>query len=335
MSFPATAKTWQFQVNQTVVLQSSAENQAKLNLLTIKNLMKSFGSNPWTVYFSCTASGSGTAGTAGDGVDRWATIADLLSANGTKHSWIVLKQAAIGGAAGFQVCIDNTGASGISLSSTIAISFGAGFTGGTISARPTATDEVVLISNAQWASGALAQHQIHAMMSTDGTVTRICMWRGGTNLCTYWEFGKVQNPVSGWSNTAYGQAYGATSGYANSYGNLQGQNVHCTGNGGTPLFAAGFTYETYNGNAGGLPQVTGIGSSANTFDGQWPVLPMGLAAAATGNAGRLGNIYDLWWRPSGINDADTFPNNAATRQFCAMGNLIFPWVGDSTVALLA
>lgn len=335
MAFPATAKSWQFQVNQTVTLQTSAENQAKQCALQLKNLMKSFSSNPWSVYYSCTATGSGTAGSAGDGVDRWSTISDLLSANGSKHSWMVMKQAAIGGASGFQVCFDHTGASGLAVSQSIIVSFGAGFTGGTTTARPTATDETVIISNAQWYSGLQAQHIIHAMMSTDGQVTRICMWTGGTNLCTYWEFGKVQNPVTNWSNPSYGEALAATSGYANAVATLQGTTLRCIGGGGTPLFSAGLTYETFNGSGTGLVRAQNIGTSPNTFDGQWPVLPMGVAASAASNAGRLGNIYDLWWRPTGLVDGDTFPNNDTTRQFVVMGGLIFPWVGDTTSPLLA
>lgn len=340
MAFPALAKTWQFNVNQPVALQSSGQNQAAASLFAIKTVMLSFSLHPWTVFYSANA--SGTAGTAGDGVDRWPSSA-LANINGnvggSNHSWMVFQQTAIGGgpAAGLQLCIDcnnNWGVGNVQIS--IIVSWGAGFTGGTATARPTATDEVVLLSNGNFIAGNVATPlQIHAMMSSDGQCFRLQQWRGGNNQTAYWQIDKVQNPVTGWTQTIVAAAFGATSGYANSYANLQGTNYHALGGGATPQFACGPTYETFGGQGGGLCQATGIGTAPNTFDGSWPVFPMGIAANGASNAGRLGNIFDLWWSPSGLNDGDTFPVSATARSFVRLGNLIFPWTGDSTSPLLA
>lgn len=357
MSFPTNAKTWQVKANQTVSLQASIEVTAQMCIFTLKNVLKSFSTNPWTCYYSCNAgktiSGGvnyGAAGTAGDGVDRWAIANQTLTQSGgvitvpndvnsqlggigTPHSWIVLKQAGFGGANGFQLCLDCSSVSGINVGASIVGSFGAGFTGGTINARPTATDEISFINNAPWYSSAQAQHQIHAWQSTDGKCTRVVMYRGTTNMCCFWHFDEAQNPVSGWTNKALAAAFHATSGFSNTYSLLGGaQNYTCFGAGG--IFSAGLSFETFNGQAGGLCQATGIGTAVNTFSSLWPAMPVGLCASSPFNAGRLGQVADLYWKPTGLSDGDSFPNNAATKNFIVLGNLVFPWTGDGTTPLL-
>jgi hypothetical protein len=162
--------------------------------------------------------------------------------------------------------------------------------------------------------------------------------RGGTNLCTYWQIDRIQNPSSGWTMPMFFLAAGNSAGTcipATSVFLTLGTILGMIGSSGGTKFTGGFTYETYANSATGLMGLTGVGTAANSFDGQWPVLPIGVAANSAAGAGRLGQVYDMWWCPSGVSAADTFPNNASTRQFAAFPGVILPWTGDSTTPLLA
>lgn len=344
MTIPAFAKTWQFDVNQIIPAQGTATIQTQMLLQTIKIALKSFGSNPWTVQYSCNAgnngaasAASGAAGVVGDGVDRW-TVADQASGagstndvnyavSGSRHSWIVLRQ--VGIAANFEICIDCNSNSSTNVS--LIISPSAGFTGGTVTARPTATDETVIFNNASFWSGTAQRQILHVFQSTDGQCTRVSMWSQGQSNLLFWMFDKAQSPVTGWTTPSYSIAIngGAT------FTNLgTGSPVKMRGAGGTPNFTGTFTEERWN-NGTRVATQNGIGTCPNTFSGEWPVIPMGVAANAVGNAGRLGNVYDMWWKPSGINDGDTMPDDLNARDLVALGDIILPWTGDDTVPLMA
>ena len=98
----------------------------------------------WTVRYSCDGT---TAGSAGDGVDRWTstfTPSKLVRAsNGVAHSWMVLRNAA----SGLEACIDISGTvDGSGLLSFARVSNP--FTSGSTTTRPTATGTLE-----EWAPG--------------------------------------------------------------------------------------------------------------------------------------------------------------------------------------
>ncbi len=325
MGLPTLVKTWQFAVNQTVAAQGSGVATDQAILYAVKNILSGFGTLPWTVRGS-----SNSSAAAMDATDRWTSAAAVVKAGGA-HSWIVLRQTGI--ATNFELCLDcNSGAGG---SITVVISPSAGFTGGSTTARPTATDEIVLINSTTWCSGQDVQHQIHAMQSTDGQCTRLQIWRGGTNQCTFWLFDKPNNPPAGWTNPSVSIALGTSSGIVSSYSNLQGSsNFRGRGSATFNMFATGENAQAVGNSIVAADASLGLGSVPNDFDAAWPFYPIGIGSSQASHRGRHGSLFDLWWRPNAVNDADTFPNNAATRQFVAMANLIHPWVGDSTVPLL-
>ena len=384
MAFPTPDKTWQFYVNNTVAVSTDGTTAGGLGFLKMKNLMVNAATNPWTVVSSSNAgtSRAGTSGIANDAAhggngdvsntDRWTTGGNVLTAVdpdgggplppvitidndvnfnavGSRHSWIVLKQTGI--SSNFQICLDCTGAG----SGVILFSPSAGFTGGTVTNRPTATDQVYLLGGTTSQTifpSTNTQRVFHYTQSSDGECSRLWIFEGGVNVF-FWMFDKPKNPSTGWSTPHVCFAESTTSApdttnvttFSNFCGNRRfraGAPAALSTVGAGHLIGA--TAEYY---AGGtrLQNATGIGTAVNTFSSDWPVLPIGLATAsysttnggtsgvAVTNAlygGKIGNIYDMWWRPSGLASGDSFPNNAATRQYMSIIEVVVPWVGDGT-----
>lgn len=332
MSLPTLIKTWQVSKNNTVAAQGSVAATEKRIIRTVKNLFLAPASGAWTVWGS--NSGAGTFGN-NDGVDRWTTDTDIVKAGaGSNHSWFVLKQTGIH--ANFQLCFDCLGTFAMSIVISPAAGFGTvgGGANGTATARPTATDEIVLISNTTWFSQVDAQHQIHFWQSTDGQCARLAIWRAGTNMCTFWLFEKPRNPRTGWSNPSVSIAKADTVGISNSIAVLNVSLVNGVARGrGTATMTITLTGEGTS--AGLLANVSPTSSQTNDFDSTWDFSPIGLASDTTSNKGRHGMLNDLWWAPLSVTDADTFPNDANDRQFVKMGGLLLPWdPAGSTIPLL-
>lgn len=332
MSLPTLNKTWLFKVNQLVLSQGSTNATHARMIRVIKNCMTTFSSNPWTVSGSSNAggtTGSPTGAGALDGVDRWTTDTDInTGGSNSRHAWIVLRQTGI--ATNYEVCFDLNSTGTIS-SWIMAISPSAGFTGGSATARPTATDEIVMVNSGAWGSGADAQHQIHVWQSSDGQCTRIIIWRAGTNLCQFMLFDKPQNAVSGWTNPSVTSVYTTTTGIAMTYASLSTSGTS-QGRGST---AFTIRYSGEGDTSGLLPNTANVGFTPNEFDGTYPFYPIGIYSITASHRGRHGNLFDLWWRSASISDGDTFPSSPTARQFVCMGPLILPWPGDSTIPLLA
>lgn len=337
MSLPTLAKTWQFDLNQVITAQGTPLATNQKLLFTLKNNLEAF-TNGW----SCLGSSNSSVATnmsSPDNVDRWASASNLVWGANTSiaHSWIVLKQTNI--ATNFQILIDlgQTSASGNEI--YVSISPLAGYTGGTTTTRPTATDEIVLTSsnNLNWgtASSSDVQLVLHVMQSTDGQCTRVAVFFN--NICHIaWIFDKVLNPVSGWTIPFF--AYATDAATQNTpiltYGNFYSSNVS-SGNikGKGPVTSAMtlfFTSESYNDNSTTNYALGSSINAPNDIDGNYPFFPIGLASKSTGNRGRHGQVFDLWWGTVGANSGDQYPGDAS-KTFGQIGNLIFPWNGSTMV----
>jgi hypothetical protein len=330
MSLPTKDKTWLYNVNQdaggTGVVLSDNQNC----MLKIKNALIGFSSVPWTVWGSC--NGAGVFGN-NDGVDRWAAIANLVwAAAASNHSWIVLEQAGLGGA---QMCIDlsNAGSSIITLSWSPGGQFGAGGSGGTgvdgtATARPTAGDELNIISATTWGGNSAAYYTkgLHVMQSSDGQCTRVllCM----ANVCSgVWFFEKAKNPITAWTAPYFAGAAGsAASAEVVTYVNWNDSaRVYTRYPTGTTSVGYYMTSAFYGAATVGENQTY---PDDNTLE--WPMNSIGLASlTATHRGGRKGEVFDLWWGSTAPQIGATYPEDG-TKQFAQFGHLIFPWDGAST-----
>lgn len=311
MSLPTLTKTWQFDVNNAISATGSTEDNVDTLILAIKNAMIGFASSGWTVEKS--SNGTTTASS-----DLWSTIADVVHSSGA-HSWIVLKQTGMC-SGNFQICWDFN--SPTTYIGTFVVSANAGFTGGTTSGRPTATDEqIVVSSNALFGVSSDVSTRWSVMQTSDGTSTRILVAHSGAIKTTIL-IETPGNAVSNWTNP-----------YAVLY---LGYNT----------VTYGEIYTSYNWKSRiGSTSATGIilsegtsagpgagdstwGQIANELTNEWPMWPLGLAFSTAGVRGRHGSLTDLWTGSYSIAVGDTYPADGSN-QFVQWSYLIFPWDGGS------
>jgi hypothetical protein len=309
MPLPIFEKNWQLTfLNQ--FFQGS--NATRDMMLGIKNALKGFSSNPWTVMGSSNSVAAGM-----DGVDRWTVSTNLVWFGGGVHSWIVLKQSGL--LTNFQICIDlfanNFYSGDIYVSPTV------GFSGGSTSARPTASDEVEVTVSPSWFSATNNTNcRAHVMQSTDGECTRIFLCQGGL-VGGFWQFDKLRRPRAEVSEPFIATCYGTddivTS--APSFQNLFITAVSTMrANGISQTGKSGFTTEAFGNQAIGIVLL-----DPDDLDGSLPLMPIAAACYGSGASGRYGEIFDLWFGSSRVQNGDSY-DETGNRAMSTMRDLIVP-----------
>jgi hypothetical protein len=332
MTLPTIDKTYQFDVNgafatDTTTASYLGHSQAKLR--AVKNKLIGLAHSPWTPYYSCNGL---TAGTPGDGVDRWVSDADLVwaTSEALAHSWMVLRQPGLYGIQLLLSLVSSANGDGLTAVTSVA-----GFTGGSTTARPTAVDEVVhalgtdiTAGNATYKgwSSLLATSwvdTVHVLQSTDGVVTRVLFTAYDTSPAG-WLIEGPKNPVSGWSHPYFGcvKSSGSTSSVFGTVNSAAADaNVYLRGRGAGVM---SFLLAT-QGIRNGLLDATVAGW--NDFNGQVHTNPWSLYSATVANVGRHGTVYDCWEGLRHTNDS--LPASGTMRQFMQIGSLLVPWNGAS------
>lgn len=323
MTLPVLEKTWQVaHVNNTL----SGVDTTDINdfFLKVKNAAKAFGTHPLT----CAGSSDGTSHNM-SGTDLLTGQPAMVHADaGSAHSWWVgaLNQIA----SGAQVCFDfdhsETDRVDIIVSAL-------GFTGGSITARPTATDEIVLLSNNSWTGmlgsgdGSGGQLRGHLMLSTDGQCFRIAVANNGI-VGGFLLIDKPGDPATGWSNPMI-SVVRSTGRLDNTSDNVLTVATWYT----TAIFSA-------QGPIGSMPLYPTFESplnfftvltkrnAANEISGEYPLARIGLWHDATvGQRGRHGFVFDLFFTNQVLQNYDTFPSDSS-RQFVVLGDAVFPGDGS-------
>lgn len=330
MALPSLTKTWHFVPNYAIAATGTALGTNRTILKAFKDFITTdaaewvdntnaatTASNLWTVRYSCD---SVAAGAAGDGVDRWDAITDLVWANaGSAHSWIVLRQTAIGASAELLISCESVSGNGANL--TLVMSPSAGFTGGSTTARPTATDEIVVINNAVWGGvgNSDASVKLHVLKSTDGECWRLFVCNGG-QANTAILVGKASAfNESAWTNRMVVYAQGAASGVSTLTNALLNTNANFNGRGASSMtmYLAALYY------ASGLANVNV--TTANDLSSAWPFMPPQIVSATASNRGFHGYVCDTWYGSTSVAVGSTYPATGTQHQFVQLGVLIFPW----------
>lgn len=332
MALPTVVKTWQRTLCNQQLSQGSTSADNKLLFLNLLNSLLGFASNPWVVDYSCNGT---TAGTVGDGVNRITSVANVvMGTNSAAHSWVVLKQSGIN--SGFRLLL-SCGVSGYSASTMnifIGVSWNAGYTGGSTTADPTATDSTTIAayssSGLKWvwnnsvASSSTLSYRYSVMQSTDGAATTVIITTGAGSqfhlvICV------PQNPVSGWTNPCVVMV---STGYSPTAmtGFMRANSIN-----GTVQFGSVGVY-TGAIPGSGMLVLLDSGSVANEIDSNWPILDAHIICPTTGIRGDHGTLTDVWYGSSSVATADSY-NAAGSLEFVQFGNAIYSWDGATTVTL--
>lgn len=328
MALPILEKTWIHDVNNTINSGGPFVGYGAL-MFAWKTFMTT-GLGAWSVVSS--SDGVSNAGAA----DYWLNATDAnVHGNGVNHSWIVLQNDAI--STGFQICVDlRKNGGGASTIMEVYVSEAAGFTGGTLTARPTATDEVHTADQAgrhNWTDAidlTVNPAQLHMQRSDDGTVTHWWIYVQGYCPCFY-VIEKPQDAVPDWSIPWIAVAcvdWYASTNFRPTYGYLNDikTNVACRAKGSKTQF--------YLSSEGAISSMIGqLMSFGGDLDGgAYPFFPIGIWCDEAGARGRLGRFSDLWWGSVAAADGDHYPGDA-TRQFAQVGDFIVPWPGGAAMLI--
>lgn len=323
MSLPTLTKSWQFAVNQsftagiTLAICRTFVRAVKNQLIGAGGLTWTDGTGTtttpignWTVIGSSNGVASGL-----DAVDRWAADADLVwNTAGSAHSWIVLQQTGISST--FQVMISCD--SGTPALATIVVSHNA-FTGGSITANPTAVGSSTVLNQAAYGMGGAGTLRLHVMRTTDGSCTRFVTAIGGVVTGLH-ILDKMGNKTAGVVADYIGWSVGSSNGITPASTDIN----HST-NANAKFFgvsAASAFMATEGWGAG--PSYAQVGGASN-FTSASPILPVCLWSTTVSNRGRIGTLVDGWLGLSTNATGTAYPDTGTTRQFVQHGVFITPW----------
>lgn len=300
-NLPTLSKTWQYNANNTAAYQGSLSGTYLLVLQSFVAAMKGVASSPWTVGYSCNGV---TVGTVNDGVDRFSS--GSLTTSTSVFSWIVLKQPGLVSTA--QLLIFTGGWNGFSGFNNIGFTYSpvSGFTGGSTTAVPTATDGMNFgPNNNSPFSNFNGQLRWSYMQSTDGQCNRIIVAGNSTVLGAVF-IEKLAGITTGFNNNG-----------VVSQGNLLSNATNAVSRQGTSFSTFQGAYETNS-----------LIALASEIDGNYPMLPLGCVGTTVSARGKWGMFQDLWIGSSAVNIGDTYPGTSETpaNQFVQLNNqIIVPW----------
>lgn len=330
-----TTKTWQFDLNNLVLLDTTlngrnAHYDRRALLLGIKQALVGFASSPWTV----TDSTNSTA--APIGTDTWSVPDDLEwrdDDGSAVFSWIILRQTGI--SATFELLItceqDSNSNDGAQIGAWVSQ---LGFTGGSTTVRPSNTTDEREISNSTtqwWGSGANGgsglNYRFHVMQSSDGECTRVLIFVNDVNT-GFWMFDKPVNPNSAWTDPYVAVISGDNNSTTNqcSY-----SKFHDSATVRSRFGTSGIDTAIYLSGEGFGTNASGENFTVdNQIDGTFLANEMGLSSLTPTFVGRQGEMFDLWWGLTNAGTGKYYPEDN-TKAYVQVQHMIFPWDGSTLI----
>jgi hypothetical protein len=285
----------------------------------------------WSVVGSC--GWDGTDVTAGmDGVDRWI---DMHAVTGTwtqtphvgKMSWIVLRNTAINASgAGYQIYLaTETNNTSATYPVIVIESYSVGFTGGSVTTRPTASDQRLLLStlNSGFSDYADAARGFNILTSVDRSKVRILFSSNAMVTLHMWCFEKPQGMKTWWDKPCL-SGYCEMLSYANLNETSTGLVVRAGDVIGIPVYlsADGF------GTAGALGKQAMLGGADP--NGNWMCSPVGIIGSCAQSIGYMGRLADAYWVHQNMANGDYYPNDGS-RQWVVVGDIMHASDGGAVV----
>jgi hypothetical protein len=332
MASPSLSKNWIRRGTTNNIKGTDALSNGQKVIFEISSALSDSG---WT------CSGSSNSSTSGmDGSNRWSTYTNLVWGTGA-HSWIVRRQTAI--TSKFEICFDLVSSTTCS-TITIVISPNNGFgtanggTDGSTSARPTATDEIVVVNNATWADNIgsfynTSGYYINAVCTDTLDCVRIFLTTSYTYAtCAVMAFfiEKPQNPISSWTNPWIA---GITSSLSPGSGVLKNQyDTYNHYNRYDKLFFKPtttspvgklFMATTFTGTRGLFDAYYSISPNSNKISGNYTIYPIALISDTAGTNGVWGEVYDLYFTDNFAGHGD-IPTDSSSFMFIDLMMFVMP-----------
>jgi hypothetical protein len=333
MALPNIEKTWEVDLNIPFGGEDREEDHADgllLFVLAVTGQRSSIATNPWTV------AGSSDASTAGFPGPGWQTRSDITfrrtTDSGSGRSWIVLERP-ISGDQLMIDCFTNTGDATMP-GRCVAIDYSptGGFSGGSTTSAPTATDQVQLNSGnsgVYWLGGydGGGHYYLHIRHSNDGRQT-YAFWTYRGYAVNYWLFADLEDAPTGWTiPVVAAMSIDSSTSDEVSFANLYtAQTVRGRVVGGGGAISASLITASWDGDLVAVNL-----NAANDFDGTYPITAVGVGSTSVGANGMLGRLPDIWFGTQTQSTSTSYPTDES-RQFAAMGDIVVPWDGSPVVA---
>ena len=272
-----------------------------------------------------------------DGKDRWVNYNDYMSALSGSRDWVVLQTAS-----GCEMLwwLDTSSTSYEYDYGVVGFSAENGFTGGTLSTSPTATDYIEKYSRTErWHPltdpYVSADFYVSIMMSDDGEHFRLWI-NNDDNIDWFMGMERAYNAITAGSIPWNGNQnifwyYPSNGTNVMLFGSFNdGSRVHSVID---KDAVAGGPYYTYYYMTCEMCIAAMIGQNMAVYPNQLSregsFAPIGLATPHTSVRGRHGRMADIWWIGSGgSNYGSTFPFDGS-KEFIRIGDFILPWDGAS------
>lgn len=322
--YPSLDKTWQYNVNQTLAAAGTALACGQLALFSFYASLVGFATNPWQPRGSNNGSTASLLAVSATGPGTGWASASSVNFSLAGQSWAVVRQIGLSSGAHPELLISSSGNSGTAV--VVYFSPAAGFTGGTTTTLPTATDQILVTNGGAFGvNGTNRAYNLHALQSSDGACTRVAIVY--SSVCTLWfSIENAKTQVTGWTtpvivswvgnNTTTNVLTGA--GFYNTTAGYTGV---------TPGTLAGFSL-FLTGEFAPTNLLTKLLSVPNDLSTEYPMMPIGLFSYTSPARGRLGMVYDLWWGLS-VNTFGQEYAGVAAHAFAQFGEMIVPWNGTA------
>ena len=324
MGLPTLQKTWNYDVNEIRDFAAATDiERARALLFYMKEQLVDSGK--WAVEASSDATSYKNVGDADP--DLWIDKDDL-NRGSTTRSWCILYNSTLG----VSLCIDMQ--TSYDYQCDVYLVKGHYNADGLTTSKPTSANTEITYANTSSAlgrDGGSTRVVLHSMWSTDGECFRFYAISNGTNPgVAAFILEKPSNAPDGWTNPIIFDWIGDSN--DETWPTLArwytGLNIYAEVNGSIhQMYATGEACADGN---EPITQRADCNPSDLDTGGGYLLQPMGLYGKDPGIKGSNGRLTDIWWRPIEMAIFDTLPDDG-TRQFIAVGKVIWPWNGSVPV----